>query len=245
MGHLQPILSHYHPSNMDVCSNSLRRLSSHSCVEAFGMSSYNGQAFQVQKPHGSCSRFQAIISRFPARGRAISGGGERCYDWQRLRATTSWLKSRPITTSGGFSRMLMIWIWIVVLQVCVSVTCTHVFVSVTCIWLYSLNIRVIWVTLGDQFDLRRSPASTTVFPCFSLTLPCSCSRTVAGSGRRPHRAAAGLLVPGRQCSTPTPWEDNALTPYLNILNNLVAYPRRWRPKKIRWYRIVPIFLCKL
>ena len=52
MGHLHLLLSHCHLSTMAVCYNSQRRFSSHSCAEAFGISSYNGQAFQAQKQRG-------------------------------------------------------------------------------------------------------------------------------------------------------------------------------------------------
>ena len=92
MGHLHLLLSHCRLSTMAVCYNSQRRFSSHSCTEAFGISSYNGQAFQAQKQRGKLFQTSSNPTRLPARGRVVSRGGERCFDRQRLCTPTSWLK---------------------------------------------------------------------------------------------------------------------------------------------------------
>ena len=60
------------------------------------------------------------------------------------------------------------------------------------------------VTLEISFDLRRLLASSSV----SRSLPPRSSAVALHgrrpSGRRPLHAAAGILVPGRRCPTPTP-----------------------------------------
>jgi len=82
MEHLHLLLSHCHLSTMAVCYNSQRRFSSHSCAEAFGISSYNGQAFQAQKQRGKLFQtssnptptFQLEDELFPEEGSDVMTG---------------------------------------------------------------------------------------------------------------------------------------------------------------------------
>ena len=60
------------------------------------------------------------------------------------------------------------------------------------------------VTLRDQFDLRL-PLHLPLFPLHLPHAPLQLRpHDRRPSGRRPLRAAAGILVPSLRCPTPTP-----------------------------------------